>query len=180
MSLEVLPLADFGSFIQDFALTWLPVMFFLLMCVVVYLLWRTVKLMPRVKPMEITPGSATSVTWEEVAGLDEAKEELQEVVDFLRDPKRFEQLGARVPKGILLHGPPGTGKTLAAKAVANESGARFFAQSASAFVEMFAGLGAARIRKLFEEARKNAPSIVFIDELDGVGPACRGPSFNRQ
>ena len=92
----------------------------------------------------------------------------------------FESLGARVPKGILFHGPPGTGKTLAAKAVANESGARFYAQSASAFVEMFAGLGAARIRKLFEEARKNAPSIVFIDELDAVGQARSGHSFNRE
>lgn len=160
---------DFGQFMSDFALTWIPVLFFALMCVVVYLLWKTVKLMPRVKPMEITPGSASSVTWGDVAGLDEAKEELQEIVDFLRDPARFEKLGARVPKGILFHGPPGTGKTLAAKAVANESGAKFYAQSASAFVEMFAGLGAARIRKLFEEARKNAPSIVFIDELDAVG-----------
>ena len=118
--------------------------------------------------------------WSQVAGLDEAKAELQEVVDFLRDPKRFERLGARVPKGILLYGPPGTGKTLAAKAVAHESGARFYAQSASAFVEMFAGLGAARIRKLFEEARKNAPSIVFIDELDAVGQARSGHGFNRE
>jgi cell division protease FtsH len=165
---------------SDFALTWLPVLFFLLMCVVVYLLWKTVKLMPRVKPMEITPGSSSSVTWDQVAGLDEAKAELQEIVDFLRDPEKFEKLGARVPKGILFHGPPGTGKTLAAKAVANESGARFYAQSASAFVEMFAGLGAARIRKLFEEARKNAPSIVFIDELDAVGQARSGHSFNRE
>ena len=122
---------------SDFALTWLPVLFFLLMCAIVFLLWKTVKLMPRVKPTEITPGSASSVTWDDVAGLDEAKEELQEIVDFLRDPVRFERMGARVPKGILFHGPPGTGKTLAAKAVANESGARFFAQSASAFVEMF-------------------------------------------
>jgi cell division protease FtsH len=130
--------------------------------------------------MEITPGSASAVRWSDVAGLEEAKEELQEVVDFLRDPKRFEALGARVPKGILLHGPPGTGKTLAAKAVACESGARFYAQSASAFVEMFAGLGAARIRKLFEEARRNAPSIVFIDELDAVGQARSGHSFNRE
>jgi cell division protease FtsH len=174
------PVASFGSFMQNFALTWLPVMFFGLMCVVVWLLWRTIKLMPRVKPMEITPGSSSSVTWDEVAGLDEAKEELQEVVDFLRDPKRFERMGARVPKGILFHGPPGTGKTLAAKAVANESGAHFYAQSASAFVEMFAGLGAARIRKLFEEARQNAPSIVFIDELDAVGRARSGNSFNRE
>ena len=108
------------------------------------------------------------------------EEELQEIVDFLRDPKRFERLGARVPKGILFHGPPGTGKTLAAKAVANESGAHFYAQSASAFVEMFAGLGAARIRKLFDDARKNAPSIVFIDELDAVGQARSGHSFNRE
>src|SRR3954447_10778725 len=171
---------DLNSAISNFALTWLPVLFFLLMCVVVFLLWKTVKLMPRVKPMEITPGSSTAVTWADVAGLDEAKEELQEIVDFLRDPARFEALGARVPKGILFHGPPGTGKTLAAKAVANESGAHFYAQSASAFVEMFAGLGAARIRKLFEEARKNAPSIVFIDELDAVGQARSGHSFNRE
>ena len=171
---------NFSHFMSDLALTWLPVAFFLLMCIVVWLLWKTVKLMPRVKPMEITPGSAVSVTWADVAGLDEAKEELQEIVEFLRDPARFEQLGARVPKGILFHGPPGTGKTLAAKAVANESGARFYAQSASAFVEMFAGLGAARIRKLFEEARKNAPSIVFIDELDAVGQARKGHGFNRE
>jgi cell division protease FtsH len=172
--------AGFGSTVQNFALTWLPAMFFLLMCAVVYLLFRATKLMPRVKPSEITPGSSSSVTWDEVAGLDEAKEELQEVVDFLRYPKRFEALGARVPKGILFHGPPGTGKTLAAKAVANESGARFYAQSASAFVEMFAGLGAARIRKLFEEARQNAPSIVFIDELDAVGRARTGHFGNRE
>ena len=180
MPMSISMVASFGSFARDFAITWLPVLFFLLMVVVVYLLWRTVKMMPRVKPMEITPGSSSSVTWDEVAGLEEAKGELQEVVDFLRDPKRFERLGARVPKGILFHGPPGTGKTLAAKAVANESGARFYAQSASAFVEMFAGLGAARIRKLFEEARNNAPSIVFIDELDAVGQARSGHSFNRE
>jgi cell division protease FtsH len=173
-------LGSLGSTLQNFAVTWIPVAFFLLMCVVVYLLWRTVKMMPRVRPHTITPGSSSSVTWSDVAGLDEAQEELQEVVDFLRDPKRFAQLGARVPKGILFHGPPGTGKTLAAKAVASESGAKFYAQSASAFVEMFAGLGAARIRKLFEEARKNAPSIVFIDELDAVGMARSGHSFNRE
>jgi cell division protease FtsH len=178
--MSVAVLIGAAPFMQDFALTWLPVMFFCLMCVVVWLLWKTVRLMPRVKPTEITPGSSSAVTWNDVAGLDEAKEELQEIVDFLREPERFESLGARVPKGILFHGPPGTGKTLAAKAVANESGARFYAQSASAFVEMFAGLGAARIRMLFDEARRNAPSIVFIDELDAVGQARTGHSINRE
>ena len=169
-----------AGMMSNVAQTWLPIAFFVLMCAIVFLLWKTVKLMPRISPTEITPGSASAVTWADVAGLDEAKEDLQEIVDFLRDPARFEALGARVPKGILFHGPPGTGKTLAAKAVANESGARFYAQSASAFVEMFAGLGAARIRKLFDEARKNAPSIVFIDELDAVGQARSGTSLNRE
>src|SRR5204863_6661886 len=170
---------DFNSAISNFALTWLPVLFFLLMCVVVFLLWKPVKLMPRVKPMEVTPGSSSSVTWADVAGLDEAKEELQEIVDFLRDPARFEALGARVPKGILFHGPPGTGKTLAAKAVANESGAHFYSQSAAAFVEMFAGLGAARIRRLFQIARDHRPAVVFIDEIDAVG-GVRGADNNSE
>jgi cell division protease FtsH len=136
--------------------------------------------MPRVKPAPMDKESSSPVSWSDVAGLDEAKEELQEVVEFLRDRKRFERLGARVPKGILLYGPPGTGKTLIAKAVASESGANFYSSSASAFVEMFAGLGAARIRKLFEEARKNAPAIVFIDELDAVGMARQGIGVNRE
>src|SRR6201988_1648238 len=136
--------------------------------------------MPRAKPAPVVRGSQVEVSWDDVAGLDEAKEELREVVEFLRDRKRFEKLGARVPRGILLHGPPGTGKTLVAKAVASASGANFYSQSASSFVEMFAGLGAARIRKLFEEARKNAPSIVFIDELDAVGQARSGHGFNRE
>src|SRR4029453_1849778 len=113
-------------------------------------------------------------------GVEDAKAELQEVVDFLRDPKKFAKLGARVPKGLLLHGPPGTGKTLLAKAVAHESGASFYSQSASAFVEMFAGLGAPRIRNLFATAPKNAPRILFIDELGGVGAARTGHGFNRE
>src|SRR5712692_714159 len=163
--------------IARIALTWLPL---LMICLIVYLLWRMVQLMPRVKPAQIQPGSKTSVKWTDVAGVEEVKAELNEVVDFLRDPKRFERLGARVPKGILLYGPPGTGKTLLAKAIASESGAAFYSQSASAFVEMFAGLGAARIRKLFIEARKNAPAIVFIDELDAVGAARTGHGFNRE
>ncbi len=159
------------------ALTWLPLLFFGLIC---YLLWRTLQLMPRVKPRHVEPSSRSSVIWADVAGLEEAKDEMREVVDFLKYPKRFERLGARVPKGILLYGPPGTGKTLLAKAVARESGASFYSQSASAFVEMFAGLGASRIRKLFETARKHAPAIVFIDELDAVGAARTGHGFNRE
>ena len=132
-------------------------------------MWRTLKVMPRVKPQQIKPASNQSVSFEDIAGVDEAKAELAELVEFLRDPKPFQKLGAKVPKGVLLHGPPGTGKTLLAKAVAHESGAQFFAQSAASFVEMFAGLGAARIRRLFAIARKHEPAIIFIDELDAVG-----------
>src|SRR5688572_8824661 len=152
--------------IERYVPIWGPMIFLGVIC---YFMWRTFKLMPRTKPQEISPRSKSSITWADVAGVDETKAELREVVDFLSDPKRFKRLGAKVPKGILLHGPPGTGKTLLAKAVANESNARFFAQSASSFVEMFAGLGAARIRRLFRHARKAAPAIVFIDELDAVG-----------
>ena len=162
-----------GSFLDDlenFAVIWLPVIFMGLIAVVLLL---TLRYMPRTKPQEITPESSESIGWDDVAGVEEAKDELREVVEFLRDPERFRALGAKVPKGILLHGPPGTGKTLLAKAVAHESNAKFFAQSASSFVEMFAGLGAARIRRLFRMARKHAPAIVFIDELDAVG-ATRG------
>jgi cell division protease FtsH len=159
------------------ALTWLPIFFF---AILVVLIWRTIQLMPRVKPNMVEPNSQASVSFNDVAGVEEAKAELQEVVDFLRDPKKFARLGARVPKGLLLYGPPGTGKTLLAKAVAHESGASFYSQSASAFVEMFAGLGASRIRKLFATARKNAPAIIFIDELDAVGAARTGHGFNRE
>jgi cell division protease FtsH len=166
--------------IPSFIETWLPLMFFLCMVAIVYLLWRTLQMMPRVKPTHTQAGSRESIALSEVAGVTEAKAELQEVIDFLRDPKRFEQLGAKVPKGILLYGPPGTGKTMLAKGVAGESGAKFYSQSASAFVEMFVGLGAARLRKLFDEARKNAPSIIFIDELDAVGAARTGQGFTRE
>jgi cell division protease FtsH len=147
------------------------------MGLIVVLIGMTLRFMPRTKPQEIKPDTSQSIHWTDVAGADEAKEELREVVEFLRDPKRFKKLGARVPKGILLHGPPGTGKTLLAKAVANESGAKFYAQSAASFVEMFAGLGAARIRRLFRIARKHAPAIIFIDELDAVG-ATRGKDIS--
>ncbi|MBX5476358.1 MAG: ATP-dependent zinc metalloprotease FtsH [Clostridia bacterium] len=109
------------------------------------------------------------VTFDDVAGLDEAKEELAEIVDFLKHPKRYAQLGARIPKGVLLYGAPGTGKTLLARAVAGEAGVPFFSISGSDFVEMFVGVGASRVRDLFETAKKNAPCIVFIDEIDAVG-----------
>src|SRR3954447_3803934 len=164
----------------DFATTWLPLAFFAILVLTAWLLWKTVGMMPRVKPAHIDSKSKSSVTWADVAGVEEVRSELMEVVEFLRDPKRFERLGAKVPKGILLYGPPGTGKTLLAKAVAHESGANFYSASASSFVEMFAGLGAARIRKLFAEARKNAPAIVFIDELDAVGAQRSGHGFNRE
>lgn len=111
----------------------------------------------------------TKVTFADVAGVDEAKEELKEIVDFLRDPKIYGRLGARVPKGVLLVGPPGTGKTLLARAVAGEAGVKFFSISGSEFVEMFVGVGAARVRDLFEQARKEAPAIIFVDELDALG-----------
>ena len=162
--------------VENWIITWAPIIF---MGLLVFFIWKTLKLMPRTKPQQIKPQSASSIAWADVAGCDEAKAELSEVVEFLRDPKRFAALGAQVPKGIMLHGPPGTGKTLLAKAVAHESGAQFFSQSAASFVEMFAGLGAARIRRLFAEAREHRPAIIFIDELDAVG-ARRGSDQNSE
>ncbi|MBV8479884.1 MAG: AAA family ATPase, partial [Actinobacteria bacterium] len=163
----------------DFATTWLPLAFFGILVLTAWLLWKTVGMMPRIRPAMIDSKSNTSVTWSDVAGVEEVRAELMEVVDFLREPKRFQRLGAKVPKGLLLYGPPGTGKTLLAKAVAHESGARFYAQSAAGFVEMFAGLGAARVRRLFRIARKHEPSIIFIDELDAVGGQ-RGFGLNNE
>ncbi|MEB2287537.1 MAG: ATP-dependent zinc metalloprotease FtsH [Anaerolineae bacterium] len=114
-------------------------------------------------------GDQPTVTFEDVAGADEAKEELQEVVEFLKDPERFIQLGARIPKGVLLVGSPGTGKTLLAKAVSGEAGVPFFSISGSEFVEMFVGVGASRVRDLFDQAKRHSPCIVFVDEIDAVG-----------
>jgi cell division protease FtsH len=172
-----------GHWLHDaanFATTWLPLGFFVILGLTAWLLWKTVGMMPRIRPTHLDARSKSQTTWADVAGVEEVRAELMEVVDFLREPKRFERLGAKVPKGLLLYGPPGTGKTLLARAVAHESGAQFYSASASSFVEMFAGLGAARIRKLFAEARKNAPSIVFIDELDAVGAQRTGHGFNRE
>ncbi len=121
------------------------------------------------KAKMINGNSKNKVTFDDVAGIDEEKEELQEVVEFLKNPKKFTDMGARIPKGVLLVGQPGTGKTLLAKAVAGEAGVPFFFISGSDFVEMFVGVGASRVRDLFEEAKRNAPSIIFIDEIDAVG-----------
>jgi len=114
-------------------------------------------------------GEHPTVTFEDVAGIDESKEELKEVVEFLKEPQKFIQLGARIPKGVLLVGPPGTGKTLLAKAVSGEAGVPFFSISGSEFVEMFVGVGASRVRDLFEQAKRHSPCIVFVDEIDAVG-----------
>ncbi|HEX2298309.1 MAG TPA: AAA family ATPase, partial [Pseudonocardiaceae bacterium] len=111
------------------------------------------------------------VTFDDVAGIDEVEEEISEVVDFLRDPGKYRRVGARVPKGVLLAGPPGTGKTLLARATAGEAGVPFFSASASEFIEMIVGVGAQRVRELFSEARKVAPAIIFIDEIDTIGRA---------
>jgi len=109
------------------------------------------------------------ITFDDVAGADEVKEELQEIVEYLKLPRKFSELGAKIPKGVLLYGPPGTGKTLLARAVAGEAGVPFFSISGSDFVEMFVGVGASRVRDLFEQAKKSAPCIIFIDEIDAVG-----------
>ena len=162
--------------IKNFIFDWTPIIF---MGLLVLLIAWGIRAMPRNKTERIKPQSSSAVKWDDVAGCEEAKHELREVVEFLRDPDRFKKLGASVPKGILLHGPPGTGKTLLAKAVASESGANFFSQSASSFVEMFAGLGAARVRKLFATARKHPPAILFIDELDAIGQK-RGFDMSRE
>ncbi|HTG81841.1 MAG TPA: ATP-dependent zinc metalloprotease FtsH [Geobacteraceae bacterium] len=123
-----------------------------------------------------TSAEKINVTFEDVAGMENPKQELREVVEFLRDPKKFQRIGGKVPKGVLLVGPPGTGKTLLARAVAGEAGVSFFSISASQFIEMFVGVGASRVRDLFTNAKKAAPSIVFIDELDAVGRS-RGAGF---
>src|SRR5947207_7694292 len=118
---------------------------------------------------KLLTGDTPKITFADVAGADEAKQELQEIIEFLRDPQKFTKLGGRLPKGALLVGPPGTGKTLLAKAVAGEAGRPFFSMSGSDFVEMFVGVGASRVRDLFEQGKAHAPCIIFIDEIDAVG-----------
>ena len=120
------------------------------------------------------------MTFQDVAGVDEAKDEVKEIVDFLRQPQRFSAVGGRIPKGVLLIGPPGTGKTLLARSIAGEAGVPFLFASGSDFVEMYAGVGAARVRRLFKDARRHKSCIVFIDELDAVGRSRGGNSLSHE
>src|SRR5436189_279866 len=156
--------------IQNFFFDWYPVFgvaFSAGILTVFVLLLRST--MGTTRPESVKASSTGTVRWEDVQGVDAAKEELIDVAEWLKDPKRFETLGARAPRGVLLYGPPGTGKTMLARAVAAHAGVDFFAASGSSFVEMFVGRGAARIRRLFREARKSGRAVVFIDEIDAVG-----------
>ncbi len=161
-----------SSFWQNLLISWLPMLFLLF----VFFFFM--------KQLQASGGKAMSfgkskarlmtenqnkVTFKDVAGVDEAKDEVEEIIDFLKDPKKFTRLGGRIPKGVLMMGPPGTGKTLLARAIAGEAGVPFFSISGSDFVEMFVGVGASRVRDLFEQGKKNAPCIIFIDEIDAVG-----------
>ncbi len=128
------------------------------------------------KPETVKASQTKPVLWEEVQGVDAAKDELMDVAEWLRDPERFAALGARPPRGVLLFGPPGTGKTMLARAVAAQADVDFFSASGSSFVEMFVGRGAARIRRLFKEARKSGRAVIFIDELDAVGGRAAAPA----
>lgn len=160
------------SFFQTILISWLPM---LALFVIFFLFMRQLqsgggKAMSFGKSKaKLLSDTSKRVTFDDVAGVEEAKEELQEIIHFLRDPKRFTRLGGRIPKGVLLMGPPGTGKTLLARGVAGEAGVPFFSISGSDFVEMFVGVGASRVRDLFEQGKKNAPCIIFIDEIDAVG-----------
>jgi SpoVK/Ycf46/Vps4 family AAA+-type ATPase len=156
--------------IQEFFFEWYPVFGVAfsagILAVFIVLLRST---MGTTRPESVKASSTGTVLWDDVQGVDAAKEELVDVAEWLKDPKRFEALGARAPRGVLLYGPPGTGKTMLARAVASHAGVDFFAASGSSFVEMFVGRGAARIRRLFKEARHSGRAVVFIDELDAVG-----------
>jgi len=160
-----------NSWLTSFLISWLP----FLILIVLWIVFLK-QLQPTNKPFSFIKSRAklikegnTKVTFNDVAGIEEVKEELQDIVEFLKNPQKFTKLGARIPKGILLVGPPGTGKTLLAKAIAGEAGVPFFSISGSDFVEMFVGVGAARVRDLFSQAKAHAPCIIFIDEIDAVG-----------
>src|SRR5215210_5196413 len=156
--------------IPDFFFTWYPVFgVFFSACILIVLIAMLRSMMGTTRPETVKGSETDTVFWEEVQGVDSAKEELIDVAEWLRDPKRFEALGARAPRGVLLFGPPGTGKTMLARAVAAQANVDFFAASGSSFVEMFVGRGAARIRRLFKEARAAGRAVIFIDEIDAVG-----------
>jgi len=163
---------DKDTFVQSLIISWLPM---LVLFVIFFIFMRQLqsgggKAMSFGKSKaKLLSESSKKVTFDDVAGVEEAKEELEEIIQFLRDPKRFTRLGGRIPKGVLLMGAPGTGKTLLARGVAGEAGVPFFSISGSDFVEMFVGVGASRVRDLFEQGKKNAPCIIFIDEIDAVG-----------
>jgi cell division protease FtsH len=161
-----------GGFWQQMLITWLPI----IVVAVVFLLFMRQLQMGGGKAMSFGKSKARllsesqkKITFADVAGIEEAKDEVEEIIAFLKDPKKFTRLGGRIPKGVLMMGPPGTGKTLLARAIAGEAGVPFYSISGSDFVEMFVGVGASRVRDLFEQGKKNAPCIVFIDEIDAVG-----------
>ena len=164
--------SDTGGFWQSMLITWLPMLF---MVAIFFFFMRQLqsgggKAMSFGKSKaKLISDSQNKVTFDDVAGVEEAREDVEELIEFLRDPKKFTRLGGRIPKGVLLMGPPGTGKTLIARAIAGEAGVPFFSMSGSDFVEMFVGVGASRVRDLFEQGKKNAPCIIFIDEIDAVG-----------
>jgi cell division protease FtsH len=166
----LLPLGLTATEVQDFAFNWYPVFGVIFMFVLLLIFLRLMRsTMGSTKPETVKASKVRPVLWEEVQGVDAAKDELMDVAAWLRDPDRFASLGAQPPRGVLLYGPPGTGKTMLARAVAAQAGVDFFAASGSSFVEMFVGRGAARIRRLFKEARKSGRAVIFIDELDAVG-----------
>ena len=164
-----------ASEIQNFFFNWYPVFGVVFMAGLLFVFLRLMRTtMGTTKPETVKASKTKPVLWEEVQGVDAAKEELIDVAEWLRDPDRFAALGAQPPRGVLLFGPPGTGKTMLARAVAAQAGVDFFSASGSSFVEMFVGRGAARIRRLFKEARKSGRAVIFIDELDAVGGARGG------
>ena len=170
VQIEVKP-PDESPWYMSFLMTWGPIAFFL-----GFWLFLMRRMQPGNAALSLVKSRARlltddrkKVTFADVAGIDEVKEEVQETVEFLKDPRKFQKLGGRIPKGVLVVGPPGTGKTLLAKAIAGEAGVPFFSISGSDFVEMFVGVGASRVRNMFEQAKKQAPCIIFIDEIDAVG-----------
>src|SRR6202012_7937 len=156
--------------VQEFFFDWYPVFGVVFMAMLLFVFLRLMRsTIGSTKPETVKASQGRPVAWEEGQGVDAAKDELMDVAEWLREPKRFGALGAKAPRGVLLYGPPGTGKTMLARAVAAQAGGAFFAASGSSFVEMFVGRGAARIRRLFKEARKSGRAVIFIDELDAVG-----------